>query len=139
MSGAHGQQAFLLSGEFSWLLLGVATERQPKRKIDNNVSRLALKSLCKAAGKVYGMKILGAKLEIAVIANRYIPNVPVYEMTVPTASTECYSFLTETNLGCGRPTFLAGASGAGKTMLAVHVRGPICLNDMDCVLAATRC
>ncbi|CAN0512701.1 unnamed protein product, partial [Ectocarpus sp. 12 AP-2014] len=51
----------------------------------------------------------------------YQPNVPVYEMMVPTAKTECYSFLLETNLGAGRPTFLAGASGTGKTMLAAHL------------------
>lgn len=42
-------------------------------------------------------------------------------MMVPTANTERYSFLLETNLGAGRPTFLAGASGAGKTMLAAQV------------------
>lgn len=52
---------------------------------------------------------------------RYTPNVPVYKMIVPTSSTECYSFLLENNLASGRPTFLAGASGAGKTMLAAHV------------------
>lgn len=52
---------------------------------------------------------------------RYPSNVPVYEMMVPTANTERYSFLLETNLGAGRPTFLAGASGAGKTMLAAQV------------------
>lgn len=46
---------------------------------------------------------------------------PVYEMMVPTANTERYSFLLETNLGVGRPTFLAGASGTGKTLLAAHV------------------
>ena len=40
---------------------------------------------------------------------------------VPTANTERFSFLLETNLGAGRPTFLAGASGAGKTMLAAQV------------------
>ncbi|CAM9286047.1 unnamed protein product [Ectocarpus sp. 6 AP-2014] len=51
----------------------------------------------------------------------YQPNVPVYEMMVPTAKTECYSFLLETNLEAGRPTFLAGASGTGKTMLAAHL------------------
>lgn len=45
-------------------------------------------------------------------------------MMVPTANTERYSFLLETNLGTGRPTFLAGATGSGKTMLAAQV----CLN-----------
>lgn len=52
---------------------------------------------------------------------RYIPDVPVYAMMVPTANTERYSFLLETNLGTGRPTFLAGATGSGKTMLAAQV------------------
>lgn len=42
-------------------------------------------------------------------------------MMVPTANTERYSFLLETNLGAGRPTFLAGSSGAGKTVLAAQV------------------
>lgn len=50
-------------------------------------------------------------------------------MTVPTANTERYSFLLETNLGAGRPTFLAGASGAGKTMLAAQV-SPFCFADV---------
>lgn len=54
-------------------------------------------------------------------AIRYNPGVPVYEMMVPTANTERYSFLLETNLGAGRPTFLAGSSGAGKTVLAAQV------------------
>ncbi|CAM9185724.1 unnamed protein product, partial [Choristocarpus tenellus] len=48
---------------------------------------------------------------------RYPSHVPVYEMMVPTADTELYSFLLELNTGAGRPTFLTGASGAGKTML----------------------
>lgn len=43
-------------------------------------------------------------------------------MMVPTANTERYSFLLETNLGAGRPTFLAGSSGAGKTVLAAQVK-----------------
>eukprot|EP00903_Cladosiphon_okamuranus_P017642 g16249.t1 len=55
----------------------------------------------------------------------YPPNVPVYKMMVPTANTERYSFLLETNLGAGRPTFLAGATGAGKTMLAAQ---PVVVN-----------
>ncbi|CAM9197261.1 unnamed protein product [Discosporangium mesarthrocarpum] len=54
---------------------------------------------------------------------RYLPNVPVYEMMVPTADTELYSFLLEMNIGVGRPTFLTGASGAGKTMLSSQVLG----------------
>ncbi|CAM9656208.1 unnamed protein product [Ascophyllum nodosum] len=51
----------------------------------------------------------------------YTPDVPLYEIMVPTANTECYSFLLETNVGVGRPTFLAGASGSGKTVLAAHL------------------
>lgn len=61
---------------------------------------------------------------------RYPSNVPVYEMMVPTANTERYSFLLETNLGAGRPTFLAGASGSGKTMLAAQV-SPRCFSNVD--------
>lgn len=55
------------------------------------------------------------------LLTRFTPDLPVYEMMVPTANSECYSFLLETNLGAGRPTFLAGASGSGKTTLAAHV------------------
>lgn len=45
-------------------------------------------------------------------------------MIVPTATTECYAFLMETNIGGGRPTFLAGSSGSGKTVLASLVSPP---------------
>lgn len=67
------------------------------------------------------MAVLFCVLPRPFLRIRYRSNVPVYEMMVPTANTECYSLLLETNLGAGRPTFLAGASGAGKTMLAAQV------------------
>ncbi|CAM9561684.1 unnamed protein product, partial [Chrysoparadoxa australica] len=51
----------------------------------------------------------------------YTSATPVYEMMVPTADTTRFGYLLESNLCNGRPTYLTGASGAGKTMLAHHI------------------